>query len=57
MSAVNLSIISWFKIPLWLQKMVSSCRLFIHQHSENGLSRASSTEMCVKNLKSRITCD
>jgi len=26
MSAVNLSIISWFKIPLSLQKMVPSCR-------------------------------
>jgi len=26
MSAVNLPIISWFKIPLWLQKMVPSCR-------------------------------
>jgi len=26
MSAVNLSIISWFKIPLWLQKMAQSCR-------------------------------
>jgi len=52
MSVVNLSIIIWFQIPLWSQKMVASCRYVFKTNTvETAFSRSNFDERLTATYK------